>query len=126
MSNTYQKIYTVVRRIPRGRVATYGQVAELAGIAGQPRQVGYALGALTGDEGIPWQRVVNAKGEISPRADPQVEKLQRTMLESEGIEFDGKGRILLERFRWKPRGPVNSPNIDPQKAKSPVGPEANR
>ena len=64
---SYARIYAVVRRIPRGFVATYGQVAALAGLAGHARQVGYALHALAGDSPLPWQRVVNARGEVSPR-----------------------------------------------------------
>ena len=66
-SSTYEKIYRWVRRIPRGRVATYGDIAERAGLEGHARQVGYALHALPAGQDIPWHRVVNAKGEISPR-----------------------------------------------------------
>lgn len=102
----YAHIYRVVRRIPRGRVATYGQVAELAGIPGQARQVGYALNALPDQATVPWQRVINARGEISPRADPGlVEHVQRALLEAEGVQFDDTGRIDLTRYRWKPRRP---------------------
>jgi methylated-DNA-protein-cysteine methyltransferase-like protein len=97
---SYQNIYEVVRAIPRGRVATYGQVAELAGIAGQPRRVGYALSALGPDSGVPWQRVVNAKGEISNLAS---EKLQRRLLKEDGVTFDNAGRVSLEKYRWLPR-----------------------
>jgi methylated-DNA-protein-cysteine methyltransferase-like protein len=96
----YEDIYEVVRAIPRGRVATYGQVAELAGIAGQPRRVGYALSALTPASGVPWQRVINAKGEISNAAS---EKLQRRLLKEDGIKFDKAGRIPLDKYRWLSR-----------------------
>lgn len=99
----YRRIYAVVRRIPRGRVATYGQVAALAGLAGHARQVGYALHALEDGSGVPWQRVINARGEISPRADPFYEPLQRALLEAEGVVFDARGRVDLRRFRWEPR-----------------------
>jgi methylated-DNA-protein-cysteine methyltransferase-like protein len=58
----YQLIYSVIKRIPRGRVATYGQIAEIAGIGGHARQVGYALHALPSDSGVPWHRVVNSFG----------------------------------------------------------------
>ena len=102
MNSAYERIYQVVRRIPKGRVATYGQIAELAGIPGHPRQVGYALHALTGDESVPWHRVINAKGEVSPRGDGMVVNLQKSLLKGEGVEFIGH-RISLDRFRWKPR-----------------------
>ncbi len=100
-SDAFAKIYAVVRKIPRGRVATYGQVAELAGLAGHARQVGYALHATPDDIEVPWQRVVNAKGEISPRAEPMLEGLQRSLLEAEGISFDAKGKIKLARYAWR-------------------------
>jgi methylated-DNA-protein-cysteine methyltransferase-like protein len=98
----YQKIYALVRRIPKGRVATYGQIARLAGIGPQPRRVGYALGILSDEDGdVPWQRVVNAKGEISARWDPDAIDRQRSLLLEEGIQFDAKGRIDLTRFSWQ-------------------------
>ena len=90
----------MVRRIPRGRVATYGQIAELAGLEGHARQVGYALHALH-DERVPWHRVVNSRGEISPRSAGDSHELQRSLLEAEGISFDLRGRIDLRRFGWK-------------------------
>jgi methylated-DNA-protein-cysteine methyltransferase-like protein len=96
------RIYAVVRRIPRGRVATYGQVAALAGCAGHARQVGYALHALAEDSTVPWQRVVNARGEVSPRRMPGWDGLQRALLEREGVAFDARGRIDLARRRWRP------------------------
>ena len=102
-ASTYQKIYRIVRRIPRGRVATYGQVAALAGLQGHARQVGYALHALPDSQRIPWQRVVNARGEISLRAGSDNDRLQRILLEEEGVRFARSGRIDLERFRWRPR-----------------------
>ena len=103
MSTTYERIYNVVKRIPRGRVATYGQIAELAGLPRQPRMVGYALSALPESWSIPWHRVINAKGQVSARSEPDFDYPQRALLESEGIEFDAKNRISLTRFRWKPR-----------------------
>ncbi len=98
---TYERIYAVTRRIPPGRVATYGQVAALAGLAGHARQVGYALHALQDDD-VPWHRVLNARGEVSRRAEPGAEELQRLLLKSEGIRF-AAGRIDLARWRWQPR-----------------------
>jgi methylated-DNA-protein-cysteine methyltransferase-like protein len=100
----YSRIEAVVRRIPRGRVATYGQVALLAGLPGHARQVGYALHALARGSPVPWQRVVNARGEVSPRRMPGWAGLQRALLEREGIVFDARGRIDLERRLWHPQG----------------------
>ncbi|MBI2893902.1 MAG: MGMT family protein [Deltaproteobacteria bacterium] len=97
------RIYSIVRRIPRGRVATYGQIARLAGIGGHARQVGYALHDLDEGSAVPWQRVVNARGECSPRAEPGGDDLQRFILEREGIVFDHRGRLDLERYAWRPR-----------------------
>ncbi|MCH7866440.1 MAG: MGMT family protein [Myxococcales bacterium] len=102
-SDAYQRIYAVVRKIPHGKIASYGQVAELAGLSGHARQVGYALHATPDDADIPWQRVVNAKGEISPRSEPFMEGVQQSLLEAEGVSIDGRGRIDLARFRWQPR-----------------------
>ena len=99
----YNEIYEVVARIPRRRVATYGQIAALAGIPGQPRRIGYALSALSGDTGIPWHRVINAKGMISSRTRSGPDKVQRSLLKQEGIIFDPSGRIDLARFQWRPR-----------------------
>lgn len=101
--STYQRIYEWVARIPRGRVATYGQIAELAGIPRGARQVGYAMHRAP--EGLPWQRVINAKGEVSPRSAEQsgAEWEQRHLLEEEGVEFDLAGRCDLRRYRWRPR-----------------------
>ena len=94
--------YAVVRRIPRGRVATYGQVAALAGLPGRARQVGYALAALPDGSDVSWHRVVNARGEISPRtAGTAPGAIQCVLLDAEGVAFDGAGRIDLERFGWR-------------------------
>ncbi len=103
LSPTYRRIYAVIRRIPRGRVATYGQVASLAGLAGHARQVGYALHALGKGTRLPWHRVINAKGEVSRRRRPGEELSQRMLLEREGVRFDGRGRVALARLRWNPR-----------------------
>jgi methylated-DNA-protein-cysteine methyltransferase-like protein len=105
MDGPYRKIYAVVARIPRGRVATYGQVAALAGLPGHARQVGTALGSLPDGAEVPWQRVINARGEVSPRGDgPRglAEGFQRHLLEEEGVRFDERGRVDLDRFGWDP------------------------
>jgi len=97
----HQRIYQVVSRIPRGRVATYGQVARLAALPGQARLVGYAMHSVPAGSEIPWQRVVNAKGEISIPGDNGT--WQRRLLEREGIRFDAKGRIPLATYQWRPK-----------------------
>ncbi len=102
-SPSYERIYGVVRRIPRGRVASYGQVAKAAGLPGHARLVGYALAALGDGRSVPWQRVINAQGRVSPRSMPEVDSLQRRLLEAEGVVFDVHGRVDLGRFRWRPK-----------------------
>jgi len=98
---SYDTYYRVVRRIPAGRVATYGTVAREAGFPGRARQVGYALAALPDGHDVPWHRVVNARGEVSARsAALGYERLQRSLLEDEGVVFDSAGRISLDRFGW--------------------------
>ena len=99
----YELIWTVVRTVPRGRVATYGQIAELAGLEGHARQVGYALHNLPEANDVPWHRVVNARGEISPRTAGDSHELQRMLLEAEGVEFDLRGRVDLKTYRWATR-----------------------
>ena len=102
-SDTHQAIYAVVARIPEGCVATYGQVARLAGLPGRARLVGYALSALAGRSVIPWHRVVNAQGGISPRSGgSEADIEQRLRLEHEGVDFDAADRIPLDRFLWRP------------------------
>lgn len=100
--SNWDKIYQVVARIPEGKVATYGQVARLAGLPGHARQVGYALAATPEDRDLPWQRVINAKGEVSARSEPGYEGLQRAMLEAEGVVFSALGRVDLKRYLWQP------------------------
>lgn len=98
----YQRIYATVDSIPRGRVASYGQVASEAGLSGRARQVGYALRNLRAGTKLPWHRVVNASGRISPRPSSGYVE-QRRLLEREGVELDASGKIDLKRFGWKPR-----------------------
>jgi methylated-DNA-protein-cysteine methyltransferase-like protein len=96
-SSLYERIYEAVMRVPEGCVATYGQIAELAGIPRGARQVGYAMAALGRGRPrpeVPWHRVVNAKGESSIGSE------QITRLEAEGVPFDEKGRIDLKLFGW--------------------------
>jgi len=97
----YALIWAWIQKIPRGRVATYGQIAALAGLEGHARQVGYALHNLPDGADVPWHRVINAQGEISPRSAGDSHELQRLLLEAEGIAIDMRGRIDLARYRWK-------------------------
>lgn len=102
-AETYQLIYAVVAQVPRGCVATYGQIARLAGMPRHARLVGYALHALPGDNCLPWHRIINAKGQISARGDGEAAALaQRRQLEREGIHFEPDGTIDLKRYRWQP------------------------
>ena len=103
VSDNYRRIYDTVSQIPSGRVSSYGAVARFAGLPGHARQVGYAMAALPEDLEVPWHRVVNARGEVSRRRGNRMsERIQRMLLEKEGIEFQANGRIDLERFGWSP------------------------
>jgi alkylated DNA nucleotide flippase Atl1/3-methyladenine DNA glycosylase AlkD len=99
----YEKIYAVIRRVPRGKVVTYGQVAALAGLPKRARLVGTALREAPEGFDLPWQRVINAGGRVSSRGGLGVEEgYQRHLLEEEGVIFDAHGRTDLERFGWDP------------------------
>ena len=97
----YERIYAMVRRIPSGRVTTYGRIAELVGGC-TARMVGYAMAALKRGTApdVPWQRVINAKGKISIHGDGIGNAMQRSILESEGVQFDENDRIDFEHFGW--------------------------
>ncbi|HVE35634.1 MAG TPA: MGMT family protein [Gemmatimonadaceae bacterium] len=104
-SSSYQRIYAAVRRIPRGRVSTYGAIARVAGLAGQARQVGYALSALPAGTTVPWHRVINAQGRLSlERSASGAGITQRLRLVREGVVVDAAGRVSLEKFGWRVRG----------------------
>ncbi len=92
-------IYQLVRQIPVGKVATYGQIAALVGTG--PRQVGYAMAALPHDD-VPWHRVINSQGKVSPRKGGNGEKIQRALLEAEGVEFTPGGRVSFRQRLWEP------------------------
>jgi methylated-DNA-protein-cysteine methyltransferase-like protein len=106
-----RRILAVVRRVPRGRVATYGQVATLAGLPGHAREVGRCLAGLPEGSTVPWQRVINARGEVSSRGLWGDDQRQRALLESEGVVFDRRGRVDLERHGWEPR-PLGGPRAE--------------
>lgn len=97
--STYARIYEWVCRVPEGKVATYGQIAKLAGKC-SARQVGYAMAALSGDSGIPWYRIINSQGRISLRTGSEGHRLQRILLEAEGIVFSVDDTIDLVKFGW--------------------------
>jgi methylated-DNA-protein-cysteine methyltransferase-like protein len=96
MDDFYERIYALVREIPRGRVTTYGQLGVMCGI-GDARIVGEAMNASTG---LPWQRVINARGEISMRG--ATGERQRRLLEEEGVTFDENGHLDLAVYGWTP------------------------
>ncbi|NQT63060.1 MAG: MGMT family protein [Candidatus Marinimicrobia bacterium] len=96
----WETIYSVVKQIPEGKVATYGQIATLAGYYRQARQVGYALHAVPSDD-IPWHRVINAQGKISLNL-TLGGAVQRKLLESEGVVFTAAGVIPLRHYQWQP------------------------
>ena len=105
-SPSWDRVYAVVARVPAGRVATYGQVAALAGLPRHARLAGYALHALPDGSRLPWHRVINAQGQVSERSTPGPGAgLQRHLLEEEGVVFDARGRVDLKRFRWEPEEP---------------------
>jgi methylated-DNA-protein-cysteine methyltransferase-like protein len=95
----YERIYRMVRQIPRGKVATYGQIAKIVDRC-TARMVGYAMAAVRGRTDVPWQRVINSKGEISTRSRGDGAHRQRKLLEREGIHFDSRGRVNLRKVRW--------------------------
>jgi methylated-DNA-protein-cysteine methyltransferase-like protein len=95
----YQAVWEMVRQIPKGRVATYGDIARLSSLVGQARQVGYALHALPSNSNVPWHRVINSQGKISlPKANAHY-KVQKQLLEKEGVVFED-GRVDLKEFGW--------------------------
>jgi methylated-DNA-protein-cysteine methyltransferase-like protein len=95
----YRAIWDTVRQVPRGKVATYGEIARLSGLMNQARRVGYALHTLPPRSGVPWHRIVNARGEISLPEISGGYQRQKKLLLKEGIAFR-KGRIDLARFGW--------------------------
>lgn len=95
----YERIYALVRQIPPGKVATYGQIAATVG-ACTARMAGYAMAAVTPELGVPWQRVLNRQGKISIRSGGKASIRQRELLEAEGVRFDARDRIDFEAVGW--------------------------
>ncbi len=105
-ASRWSRFYRWIGKIPQGRVATYGQIAALAGFPRHARQVGYALAALPDGSELPWQRVINARGEVSDRGGDLGggrSGFQRHLLEEEGVVFGLDGRVDPERYGWRPR-----------------------
>ena len=96
----YMQIHKVIRLIPSGKVATYGQIADIVGGC-NARVVGYAASSISMDSDIPWHRVINYKGGISPRRSGSGELIQRKLLEEEGVKFDHSGKTDLVNYRWE-------------------------
>ena len=97
----FRNILDIVKQIPKGKVATYGQIAFIAGTQ-NPRLVGFALATLKEGTDIPWFRVINSKGEISLPKQNDGFKIQYSLLQNEGIIFDAKNRINLKQYGWEP------------------------
>ena len=93
-SSFFDRVHEVVRQIPRGKVATYGQIARMLDMPHGARTVGWALGGLKEGTGVPWFRVVTSQGQVHFAE-------QRTLLEQEGVVFDDRGRINLKRYQWE-------------------------
>ena len=97
-SPLYQRIYALVRQVTPGYVTTYGRIGQRVGCTA--RTVGFALAALPVGSDIPWQRVINSQGKVSPRTDGEGNILQRDLLEAEGLNFDQKSWIDLDKYGW--------------------------
>ncbi len=99
----FERVYLLVRQIPKGKVATYGQIAALLGHPRAARTVGWALASLHGDQTrlVPWQRVINHAGRISISRIDVTPQLQRQLLEDEGVRFDESEHVNLRLFGWR-------------------------
>jgi methylated-DNA-protein-cysteine methyltransferase-like protein len=105
-----ERVFTIVREIPAGRVMTYGQIASILGEGYTPRTVGYVMHAAPDD--VPWQRVINSQGKCSTGRLTIPINLQQEMLEAEGVVFSEKGKCDLREFQWYPKG--SEPTADEQ------------
>ena len=98
-SPLYQNIYTLVRQVPPGYVATYGQLGQMLGCSA--RTVGFAMASIPPGSDVPWQRIINSQGKVSPRRDGEGNLLQYDLLVAEGLNFDSSQRLDLQRYRWR-------------------------
>ncbi len=101
-ANYYEQVYSLVRKVPRGSVVTYGQVAVLLGAPTASRAVGYALHNLPAGSDVPWWRVINSQGRVSLKGRGAQADLQLALLKNEGVSFDESDRTDLHRYRWWP------------------------
>lgn len=99
-SPLYSHIYALVLQVPPSRVTTYGAIARQVGCTA--RTVGFAMAALPAGHDVPWQRVINSQGKVSPRHNGDGDFIQRLLLEAEGVGFDSQGRVDLDRYGWEP------------------------
>ena len=113
----HEQIYAVVKRIPKGKVATYGQIARMVGRC-TARMVGYAMAAVREGSRVPWQRVINAQGMISARSHGDGDARQRVLLEKEGVKFDAEGKVELTLFQWQPSTSPLGPAVWPEASPS--------
>ena len=98
-SELYQRIYALVRQVPKGYVTTYGDIARQVGCSA--RTVGFAMAALPQGHDVPWQRVINRQGKVSPRSTGDGGLVQKLLLEAEGVLFDDRQTVDLQRFGWR-------------------------
>jgi methylated-DNA-protein-cysteine methyltransferase-like protein len=105
VTGSHARIYAIVRRVPRGRVTTYGTVARLAGLPGQARLVGYALSALDASSTVPWHRVINAQGRISLTDANGSRTEQALRLAREGVRVSASGAVPLATYGWRVASP---------------------
>jgi methylated-DNA-protein-cysteine methyltransferase related protein len=103
---SWDPVYRLVKKIPRGRVTTYGELARKLRLPGGARAVGYAMAAFPNGRGIPWHRVIGAGGKV--RMPEPHASLQRRLLGTEGVELDG-AKIDMKRFGWSPARPKATP-----------------
>jgi methylated-DNA-protein-cysteine methyltransferase-like protein len=96
----FNQVSLVVRSIPPGRVATYGQIAKLLGNPRAARTVGWALRGMPEGADVPWQRVINSRGTVSFKPGSPGAAIQRALLEAEGVVFDDQGRVDLKVYGW--------------------------
>jgi methylated-DNA-protein-cysteine methyltransferase-like protein len=113
-------VISLVKKIPRGKVATYGQIAALAGKPHGARGVGWILSSSAETHHLPWQRVINSKGRISFSKKTKEFLEQKTLLAREGVKTDNEGRIDLDRFQWRTKGPEKRTAKKPRSMKRPT------
>ena len=100
-SNFRDRVYALVRQIPRGKVMGYGHVAGALGVAGAARQVGYAMAALPADTDVPWHRVIHSSGTLATKGDPVRALIQKNLLEADGVGFLGEA-VPMGNHGWVP------------------------